>query len=63
MIPLHKYLQTEHTYDVIEVEGDIRSAYAWCKDSFGDPGSRWFMAGYKFYFANEKDAMWFELKF
>lgn len=63
MIPLHSGLKLDHTYDVIEVEGNIAPAIEWCIDSFGPPGERWFISNYRFYFAQEKDAMWFELKF
>ena len=62
MIPLHKDLIVDHTYDVIEVEGNVAPALDWCVKTFGNPGERWFMSNYRFYFKNEKDAMWFELK-
>ena len=62
MIPLHKDLLLDHTYDVIEVGGDVKSAFEWCTETFGSPGNRWFFSNYKFYFKHEKDAMWFELK-
>jgi len=58
-----KTLIPEHTYDVIEVEGDIKSAIDWCNKTFGPPGERWFLSNYRFYFAREKDAMWFEMRF
>ena len=50
------------TYDVIAVEGNIAPAIQWCIDTFGPPGERWFISNYSFYFRNERDAMWFELK-
>jgi len=62
MLPLHKDIKIDHTYDVIEVEGNVAPALKWCVDTFGRPGDRWFMTNYKFYFRDEKDAMWFELK-
>lgn len=52
-----------HEYDVIEVEGNIALAVEWCKKTFGDPGHRWFLSRNRFYFANSKDAMWFELRY
>ena len=62
MIPINKDLKIEHTYDVIEVEGNIAPAIEWCTKTFGPPGERWFIYNYRFYFAQEKDASWFELR-
>lgn len=40
--------------------------FDWCLEMFGEPThSRWFyeQSSNLFYFKNEKDAFWFELKF
>lgn len=54
---------TEVIYDVIYVEGDIKSAIEWCERTFGPSGERWFTSNHKFYFLQAKDAMLFELRF
>lgn len=56
----------DHEYDVIEVNGSdtaIQKALEWCNETFGPSGSRWFYYRQKFFFANNKDAMWFELRY
>lgn len=63
MIPVN--VKTDHDYSVIEVEGDrqgIANAINWCHSTFGSPGTRWFFRNNKFYFMNEKDYMFFELR-
>lgn len=52
----------DHQYDVIEVEGNIAPAIQWCIKTFGPSGDRWFISNNRFYFKNEKDAVWFELR-
>lgn len=64
MIPGHAII--DHEYDVIEVEGSataIDDALDWCNQNFGPSGERWFFHSRKFFFANNKDAMWFELRY
>jgi hypothetical protein len=50
-------------------EDGINVVWAWCVEQFGDPGilgtkeGRWNTDTYtKFYFQNEKDAVWFTLR-
>jgi hypothetical protein len=50
-------------------EDGINVVWAWCVEQFGDPGilgtkeGRWNTDTYtKFYFQNEKDAVWFILR-
>jgi hypothetical protein len=63
MIPLS--VELNHYYSVLEVGGNkqgIDDAYNWCLETFGPPGHRWFYRPGKFYFKNNKDYMWFELR-
>ena len=63
---IHPAVILDHEYDVIAVEGSkeaIANAEAWCWDTFGPAGDRWFYRTGKFYFKNSRDAMWFELKY
>lgn len=63
MIP-HQ-IEVGHEYSIIDVDGEpdtIQNAITWCKDSYGEPGPRWFYTFKRFYFKNSKDALWFELR-
>ena len=62
---IHLNVELNHDYSVLEVEGNdrgIHDAYNWCLETFGPPGNRWFFKNYKFYFKNQKDYVWFELR-
>lgn len=62
---LHNDVKVNHEYSVLEVGGDkqgIANAYNWCLDTFGTPGQRWFFYSNKFYFRDEKDYFWFEMR-
>lgn len=61
MIPV-EHVKIDVTYDVIEVEGNIAPVIEWCNKTFGPPSERWFISNYRFYFAREQDAAWFELR-
>lgn len=63
MIPSNA--QLHHEYSVIDVEGNsdtLTNARIWCEQVFGPQGVRWFFTYKRFYFKNEKDAAWFELR-
>ena len=62
MIPLHKNLKVDYTYDVVKVENVTTELFEWLNTTFGPPGERWFVANNKIYFSQEKDWMWFELR-
>ena len=58
-----EHIEIGHEYNIIEVEGNIAPAIQWCKDTFGPPGAdRWFIVNDRFYFRQEKDSLWFELR-
>jgi hypothetical protein len=59
---INPQVNTDVTYDVIEVEGNLYPAMQWCKKTFGDPGQRWFMSNDSFYFLKARDATLFELR-
>ncbi len=59
---INTQVQTDTTYDVIDVEGNIAPAIQWCMKIFGPPGERWFMSNNSFYFLQPKDATLFELR-
>ena len=63
MLPLN--VELDYEYSVLEVGGNkqgIADAYNWCLETFGPPGNRWFFKNSQFYFKNNKDYMWFELR-
>jgi len=61
MIPLHNNLLLDHDYHVVEVN-DVGIVYEWLVETFGPAGKRWFTTSTKIYFKDEKDWMWFELR-
>jgi hypothetical protein len=62
---IHSSVELNHDYSVLEVGGNsqgIANAYNWCLETFGSPGNRWFYRNNQFYFKNQKDYVWFELR-
>jgi len=54
-----------HEYSVVSVDGSfevINNAKLWCENTFGPAGDRWFYTFKRFYFRDEKDSLWFELR-
>ena len=62
MIPVHRSLKLDHTYDVVEVNQVTPELFEWLNESFGKPGERWFVTNNKIYFSQEKDYVWFEMR-
>ncbi len=62
MIPLHNDLELDHTYDVVELESITLDLIEWLNKSFGPPGARWWISNYKVYFRDERDYVWFEMR-
>jgi hypothetical protein len=62
MLPLHNDLELDHTYDVVELESITLELIDWLNTSFGPPGPRWWISNYKVYFRDEKDYVWFEMR-
>ena len=52
----------DHTYDVVEVDKVTPDLFEWLNKSFGPPGPRWWFSNYKIYFRDERDWIWFELR-
>ena len=48
-------------YHVVEVN-DRTLIHDWLVETFGRQGDRWFYNSNKIYFKDEKDWMWFELR-
>ena len=61
MIPIHKDLLLDHEYTIVEIN-DRTLINDWLIETFGRQGDRWFYAGNKIYFRDERDWMWFELR-
>ena len=58
-------IEIDHEYAVIDVDGStetLNNAIVWCTERFGPSGHRWFYTFKRFYFREEKDSLWFELR-
>ncbi len=62
---IHPSVELNIEYSIIDVDGNtevLNQCVAWCSETFGPQGKRWFYRFKRFYFRDSKDAMWFELK-
>jgi hypothetical protein len=52
----------EHTYDVVELENITLELIEFLNKTFGPPSPRWWISNYRVYFRDQKDYIWFELR-